>query len=68
MPSICYFLRANGLDGKLLSIRLSDHRVPRVVQTSKFNKFASACDFKVFQGFKAGSKTMSMFEHFDVFR
>jgi hypothetical protein len=65
---IYYFLRANGLDGDLTSIKSPVHCIPRAVRTSRFTEFSSAVDFQVFRGVKSTAKAMSMLEHLDIFK
>jgi hypothetical protein len=68
MSWIYYFLLANSLDHGLSSIPDPEHPIPRAVRTSQFEEFASAPDFKVFQGVEAASKTISLLEHLDIFK
>ena len=65
---IYYFLRANGLDGNITSIKAPSHCIPRAVRTSRFTEFSSAADFRVFQGVKTAARSMSMLEHLDIFK
>ncbi len=65
---IYYFLRANGLDGNITSIKAPSHCIPRAVCTSRFTEFSSAADFRVFRGVKTAARSMSMLEHLDIFK
>lgn len=66
---IIYFLRANGLDGKLKgSYKKYKDPIVRAICTSRFVPFKKNRDFKVFQGIRAASKKTSMLEHLDVFK
>jgi hypothetical protein len=64
---ICYFLRANGFDGKLKGKCKFVDPIVRAVYTSRFTAFKKCPDFKLFQGVKASAKRISMLKHLDVF-
>lgn len=64
---IYYFLRSNGLDGRLPTGAKHLDPVVRSVRTSRFTKFRNCPDFRVFEGVKAASKRVSMLRHLDVF-
>jgi len=67
---ICYFLRANGLAGKLKAggkWKFADP-ITKAVYTSRFTVFKACRDFKVFQGVMTAAKRISMLEHLDIFK
>lgn len=65
---ICYFLRANDLDGGITrKYKYSDPMV-RATYTSRFTLYKHCADFKVFLGIKQASKQTSMLQHLDVFK
>lgn len=65
---ILYFLRANGLDGKLAGRFNFKDPIVRATRTSRFAAFKAQADFEVFQTVKKAAKRVSMLKHLDVFR
>lgn len=65
---ILYFLRANGLDGKLAGKFNFKDPIVRATRTSRFTVFKAQKDFEVFQSVKKAAKRISMLKHLDVFR
>jgi hypothetical protein len=64
---ICYFLRANGFEGKLKGKCNFLDPIVRAIYTSRFVPFKKCRDFKLFQGVKTSAKRISMLKHLDVF-
>lgn len=65
---ICYFLRANGFEGKLKGKRKLVDPIVRAIYTSRFTGFKACRDFRLFQGVKSSAKRTSMLKHLDVFK
>lgn len=63
---IVYFMRTNGMAEQLGTHDLKDP-VARAVYTSKFPRFKSSKEFKVFEGVKASAKRVSLHAHLRMF-
>ena len=63
---IVYFMRTNGMDEQLGNHDLRDP-VTRAVYTSRFPRFRSSTEFKVFEGVKSSAKRVSLQTHLRMF-
>lgn len=65
---ICYFIRSNSLEKKLLNKYKFKDPIVRATFTSRFNVFKSYEDFKNFLGVKEAAKKFSLVRYLDVFK
>lgn len=65
---ICYFLRANGLNGHITKKYKYKDPIVRATYTSRFTLYKHCKDFKVFLGIKQAAKTTPLLKHLDVFK
>jgi hypothetical protein len=64
---ICYFLRANGLNGSILKKYRYKDPIVRASYTSRFVLYKHCKDFQVFTNIKKISKETTLLKHLDVF-
>jgi hypothetical protein len=65
---ICYFLRANNLNGHITAKYKYKDPIVRATYTNRFTLYEHCSDFKVFLGVKQTAKSTSLLEHLDVFK
>ena len=65
---ICYFLRANGLQGHAPKKHKYKDPIVRATFTSRFSVYKHCKDFKVFLGVRQAAKKTSLLQHLDVFK
>lgn len=65
---ICYFLRANSLNGHITVKYKYKDPIVRATYTSRFTLYNHCKDFKVFLGIKQAAKATPLLKHLDVFK
>jgi hypothetical protein len=65
---ICYFLRANNLNGLITAKYKFKDPIVRATYTSRFILYKHCKDFKVFLGIKQAAKKTPLLKHLDVFK